>query len=329
MEGVRRRERRALAKAITLLESTRADHRARADALLNALLPHTGQAMRLGISGVPGVGKSTFIEALGLCLIAQGPPRRGAGRRPVVAASPAARSSATRRAWSCCRCNEAAYIRPSPASRHARRRGREDARGDAGVRGGGLRRGDRRDRRRRPERDRGGRHDRHVRAAAVAQRRRRPAGDQEGRDGAGRPGRHQQGRHRPRRRHARARRRSPARCASSASTATRRSRRPLAAAGDAAQRAEGAGRRRVLGAGRALPRSCGAPAASSTRAASSRRWPGCGTSCTPACAADFRPPPRGARRRCRRSCATSTDARVAPSAAARALLEPVRIIRKR
>src|SRR5689334_1251901 len=64
--------RRAIAKAITLLESTRADHRAQGDELLTALLPHTGKAMRLGISGVPGVGKSTFIEVLGLHLIAQG-----------------------------------------------------------------------------------------------------------------------------------------------------------------------------------------------------------------------------------------------------------------
>ena len=59
-------QRRAIAKAITLLESTRADHRAQADELLTALLPHTGKSLRLGISGVPGVGKSTFIEALGL-----------------------------------------------------------------------------------------------------------------------------------------------------------------------------------------------------------------------------------------------------------------------
>jgi LAO/AO transport system kinase len=65
-------QRRAIAKAITLLESTRADHRERGDALLNALLPATGGALRLGISGVPGVGKSTFIEALGLFLIARG-----------------------------------------------------------------------------------------------------------------------------------------------------------------------------------------------------------------------------------------------------------------
>ena len=64
--------RRAMAKAITLLESTRADHRAQADELLTTLLPHTGRAFRLGISGVPGVGKSTFIEALGLYLISQG-----------------------------------------------------------------------------------------------------------------------------------------------------------------------------------------------------------------------------------------------------------------
>jgi LAO/AO transport system kinase len=65
-------QRRAIAKTITLLESTRADHRLQADAVLNALLPHAGQAFRLGISGVPGVGKSTFIESLGLHLIGQG-----------------------------------------------------------------------------------------------------------------------------------------------------------------------------------------------------------------------------------------------------------------
>ena len=65
-------QRRAIAKSITLLESTRADHRAQADELLTALLPHTGQSFRLGISGVPGVGKSTFIEVLGLYLIGLG-----------------------------------------------------------------------------------------------------------------------------------------------------------------------------------------------------------------------------------------------------------------
>ncbi len=65
-------QRRAIAKAITLLESTRADHRRQADEMLTGLLPHAGRSFRIGISGVPGVGKSTFIEALGLYLIAQG-----------------------------------------------------------------------------------------------------------------------------------------------------------------------------------------------------------------------------------------------------------------
>ena len=65
-------QRRALAKIITLLESTRLDHRRRADEVLNTLLPKTGKSFRLGISGVPGVGKSTLIESLGLYLIEKG-----------------------------------------------------------------------------------------------------------------------------------------------------------------------------------------------------------------------------------------------------------------
>ena len=64
--------RRALAKAITLVESKRDDHREQAQALLNQLLPNTGKSIRIGITGIPGVGKSTFIEAFGLHLISQG-----------------------------------------------------------------------------------------------------------------------------------------------------------------------------------------------------------------------------------------------------------------
>ncbi len=114
-DGVRRSERRALAKAITLLESTRADHRARADALLDALLPATGGAVRIGLSGVPGVGKSTFIEALGLHLIGQG--RRVA----VLAVDPSSSVSGgsilgdkTRMEQLSVR--DEAFIRPSPAA---------------------------------------------------------------------------------------------------------------------------------------------------------------------------------------------------------------------
>lgn len=72
MDGVLARRLRPLAKAITLIESRRPDHRQRAHRVLEALLPHSGGAMRVGISGVPGVGKSTFIEALGIHLIEQG-----------------------------------------------------------------------------------------------------------------------------------------------------------------------------------------------------------------------------------------------------------------
>ena len=71
-DGVRAGDRRALAKAITLVESTRADHQRSAQRLLELLLAHTGGAARLGVSGVPGVGKSTFIEAFGLQLIERG-----------------------------------------------------------------------------------------------------------------------------------------------------------------------------------------------------------------------------------------------------------------
>ena len=115
IEGVRRGDRRALAKSITLLESTRPDHRARADELLNSLLPHTGHGMRLGISGVPGVGKSTFIEALGLALIAKG------HRVAVLAIDPSSSLSGgsilgDKTRMEQLSVHEAAYIRPSPAS---------------------------------------------------------------------------------------------------------------------------------------------------------------------------------------------------------------------
>jgi len=71
-EAVRAGERRAVAKTITLLESTRPDLSAEGQAILERLVPLTGRARRIGITGAPGVGKSTFIEALGLELLAAG-----------------------------------------------------------------------------------------------------------------------------------------------------------------------------------------------------------------------------------------------------------------
>ncbi|PLX78750.1 MAG: methylmalonyl Co-A mutase-associated GTPase MeaB [Desulfuromonas sp.] len=70
--GVRSGNLRALAKAITLIESRNRDHSLAATTLLDELLPQAGNAIRIGISGVPGAGKSTFIEAFGMQLIAQG-----------------------------------------------------------------------------------------------------------------------------------------------------------------------------------------------------------------------------------------------------------------
>jgi GTPase len=72
VDGVRSRQPRALAKAITLVESRRRDDQMRAAAVLEALLPHTGRSIRIGITGSSGAGKSTFIEAVGLHLIELG-----------------------------------------------------------------------------------------------------------------------------------------------------------------------------------------------------------------------------------------------------------------
>jgi LAO/AO transport system kinase len=111
---IRQGDRRSLARAITLAESTRADHRARAEALIEALLPATGKAIRIGISGSPGVGKSTFVEAFGSFLIAQG------HRVAVLAVDPSSRRSGgsilgDKTRMEALARDARAFIRPSPA----------------------------------------------------------------------------------------------------------------------------------------------------------------------------------------------------------------------
>ncbi|MGH6980771.1 MAG: methylmalonyl Co-A mutase-associated GTPase MeaB [Stellaceae bacterium] len=115
-EAVLNGDRAALARAITLVESTRADDRDAAEKLLARLLPRAGGAIRLGISGAPGVGKSTFIEAFGLMLIEAG------HRVAVLAVDPSSKRAGgsilgdkTRMAR--LSQSDAAFIRPSPAGK--------------------------------------------------------------------------------------------------------------------------------------------------------------------------------------------------------------------
>ena len=113
-DALRAGDRRALSRAITLAESTRADHREAAEALIQAVLPATGKAVRLGISGVPGVGKSTFIEAFGLHIIDRG------HRVAVLAVDPSSKRSGGSILGDKTRMRDLArhaqaFIRPSPA----------------------------------------------------------------------------------------------------------------------------------------------------------------------------------------------------------------------
>ena len=115
VDGVLAHQRRSLAKTITLIESTRADHQARAQQVLAALLPHTGRAIRVGISGVPGAGKSTFIEALGNYLIDQGHKLAVLAVDPSSSVSGGSILGDKTRMESLCQ-REEAFIRPSPSA---------------------------------------------------------------------------------------------------------------------------------------------------------------------------------------------------------------------
>jgi LAO/AO transport system kinase len=113
-DGVLEGDRRALARAITMIESTRHDHRAVADAVLERLIPYAGKSIRLGISGVPGVGKSTFIEALGNHVIDAGHRVAVLTVDPSSAISGGSILGDKTRMELLSRRSEA-YIRPSPA----------------------------------------------------------------------------------------------------------------------------------------------------------------------------------------------------------------------
>lgn len=120
-------DRRALARAITLVESTRPDHRAEAEALVAAVLPRSGNSIRIGLSGPPGAGKSTFIERFGVAGIDRG------GRVAVLAVDPGSKRGggailADKTRMSELSRSPAAFIRPTSAgSTHggAARRTRE------------------------------------------------------------------------------------------------------------------------------------------------------------------------------------------------------------
>lgn len=115
VEGVRSGDRAVLARAITLIESRNPDHRRQAQDVLNALLPFSGEARRIGITGVPGVGKSTFIEAFGKMLT-------GAGHKvAVLAVDPTSSRTGGSILGDKTRMQELgrdpdAYIRPSPSA---------------------------------------------------------------------------------------------------------------------------------------------------------------------------------------------------------------------
>ncbi len=182
--------------------------------------------IRVGITGSPGVGKSTTIDALGMYPDRAGPQGRGARGRSLLGAHRRLDPRRQDAHGAALRVRPRLYP-PLAFLRHARRRRGEDARGDAALRGRRLRRDPGRDRRHRPVRDRGLRHDRLLPGADAAGRRRRVAGHQEGPGRARRHDRDQQGR----RRQSQARQAAPpptiaARCISSTparSTGIRRS----------------------------------------------------------------------------------------------------------
>ena len=114
IDGVLAQNRRIVAKTITLIESSLPSHQEKAKAIVDALLPHSGQAVRIGITGVPGVGKSTYIESFGLKLVEKG------HRVAVLAVDPSSSKSGgsimgDKTRMERLSLEQQAFIRPSPS----------------------------------------------------------------------------------------------------------------------------------------------------------------------------------------------------------------------
>jgi len=115
IDGVLAKNRRIVAKTITLIESSLPSHQEKAKTIVDALLPHTGKAVRIGITGVPGVGKSTYIESFGMQLVKQG------HRLAVLAVDPSSSKSGgsimgDKTRMERLSLQQQAFIRPSPSS---------------------------------------------------------------------------------------------------------------------------------------------------------------------------------------------------------------------
>ncbi|MGD9291158.1 MAG: methylmalonyl Co-A mutase-associated GTPase MeaB, partial [Desulfobacterales bacterium] len=114
IDGVLAQKRRMVAKTITLIESSLAAHQEKAKKIVDALLPHAGKAVRIGITGVPGVGKSTYIESFGLQLVEQN------HRVAVLAVDPSSSKSGgsimgDKTRMERLSMEQGAFIRPSPS----------------------------------------------------------------------------------------------------------------------------------------------------------------------------------------------------------------------
>ena len=270
LERLAEGDRRALARAITLVESTRRRPSRRGPRAPRRAAAARAPGLRVGLTGTPGVGKSSFIESLGPHADRPRPAARRAGGRSLLGAL--GRLDPRRQdPHGASRPLAARLHPPEPQPGGARRRRPPLARGDPARRGLGRRGGAGRDRRRRPVRDHGRRDDRRLRPPHRPRRRRRAAGGEARHHGDGRPPPRQQGRRRARARGAahlrRLRRRAP--------PAPPAPRRP---AGLSPRHDRlGADRRRAargLGRGRGAGRGAASPAAPGRRGGAPRPRPG-------------------------------------------------------